>query len=98
MKSLLAFCFVALLGITFSVSVGYAQCPYTDYAPYIVIYKYATGKTKVLEKWECVRAYYYSTSSVGSGFCFDNQAGAGSLTQRICISGDFKIVEPPAYR
>ena len=96
MKRLMVVLSLVLVGIVFCVGPCYAECPYTDYAPYPTIYKYVPGKTKVWEKWECV---LYFSESLGSGFCFTNQVApyasqTGMPSQRICISGDFKVVYP----
>jgi hypothetical protein len=95
MKRLMVSLGIVLVGIVFCAAPSYAECPLTQLAPYTTVIKYVPGKTKVIQMWECteVEADY---AFVEGGVCFKNYLDNANSYQRICITGDIKVVFPPS--
>lgn len=91
MKKLIVSLGIVLLGIVFFTAPCYAACPFPEYGPYATVKKYATGKTKVVEIWECID---FISSMTGNTICFYNYVNNSYDYQFICFSGEFKIELP----
>ena len=92
MKKLLIVSVIFLVGIVFCAAHCYAACTLDPAnGPYTTVIKYNTGKKTIQEKWECAIDAIFS---YGSGGCFHNVLNNVGDTQKICLSGEIKILYP----
>jgi hypothetical protein len=92
MKRLLLCLSVVLLGVLFCVTPSHAACTLNpDDGPWATVKKYQTGKTKVVEIWECVARIALLN---GNSICFNNQLNDLRDRQYVCISGEYRIELP----
>jgi hypothetical protein len=79
------------MGILFLVAPSYAACNLDpNNGPYATVIKYQTGKTKILERWECVTWVH----PYGNQLCFGNRLDNLDNFRVICITGEYRIECP----
>lgn len=91
MKRSIVILSIVLVGFLFGVSLCSAACPFQD-GHYATVKKLVPGKTKVLEKWECVK--YLTSEHANNGICFENRINEFGDFQYICITGEYRLEFP----